>query len=708
MSIKNLEARIAELEAALSGMSKNMLDASKTSKKQQVRLLKQKQSIYGIYPALCVDTIDIYKQNRIRYFSPQLHDPNSSYKSLPFAYPISTMGGFDDSGLNWVPPAGSTVMLMFEAGNRSAGYYLGTTWSRDRGADGRPKFPIPIPEYENIYKDKRDGYLCGPNDGSQVLPPWNTESYNGFDITSVQDLETSPAAAKRITYPNIYGFKTPEKHMVKMVDGDAKCNRKWKRLEIMSGNGNWMIFKDDHLHYAGQWAHPDCGSKKGDVSCVPGVPNPEPRSVEDVTLLRNRANVNIDEETVDLFLFDTNRKVEQPPGSTVCGGVTIGGNSDYPGKNSQVGANPFFKHMNECRPYKGPQTPQNNKCDLPQSGIQLLSISGHSFVMDDSVKDPQGGMEWSRSTKPFDFGCTDMYLGRTYWKSATGHTIEMNDAEKGGTTQKVRGIKNGIKLKSALGNEIFLCDDSEGPKCPSPATQNQGILIRSASNNIIQLSDGGNKRDIPCRREGGVPQSKASTAYVSIRTGYGMGLDLVDMGSQEQTKNQYARLFTPQKDNKTRGPHYLLFSEAATGPGTVQLRTGGNYLLSTCDNSIEYIGYKVENKKYVDNKGSKITYVSGANYEVVGDYKYTQAKRIFCKADEDLVLLSGKDYQLPVDKEGNPTGKGPGAFPVVVFVPGKNGGGVLKISDRIYASTSPNAPTVSIYNLRPYINTRPR
>ena len=68
MSIKNLEARIAELEAALSGMGKNMLEASKTSKRQQSRLLKQKQSIYGIYPALCVDTIYIYKQNRIRYF----------------------------------------------------------------------------------------------------------------------------------------------------------------------------------------------------------------------------------------------------------------------------------------------------------------------------------------------------------------------------------------------------------------------------------------------------------------------------------------------------------------------------------------------------------------------------------------------------------------------------------------------------------------
>ena len=68
---------------------------------------------------------------------------------------------------------------------------------------------------------------------------------------------------KKITYPNIYGFKTPEKHMFKMVDGNAKCNRRWKRLEVQSGGGNYMIFKDDHLHYGGQWGNQDCPPDPG-------------------------------------------------------------------------------------------------------------------------------------------------------------------------------------------------------------------------------------------------------------------------------------------------------------------------------------------------------------------------------------------------------------------------------------------------------------
>ena len=46
--------------------------------------------------------------------------------------------------------------------------------------------------------------------------------------------------------------------MLKMVDGNAKCNRRWKRMELQSGCGNWMIFKDDHLHYGGQWTNPLC------------------------------------------------------------------------------------------------------------------------------------------------------------------------------------------------------------------------------------------------------------------------------------------------------------------------------------------------------------------------------------------------------------------------------------------------------------------
>src|SRR5690606_37925828 len=67
------------------------------------------------------------------------------------------------------------------------------------------------------------------------------------------------AAQRRVTWPHIYGFKTPEKHMLKMVDGNAKCNRRYKRLELMSGTGNWLMFKDDHLRPCGEWSHTKMG-----------------------------------------------------------------------------------------------------------------------------------------------------------------------------------------------------------------------------------------------------------------------------------------------------------------------------------------------------------------------------------------------------------------------------------------------------------------
>jgi hypothetical protein len=87
----------------------------------------------------------------------------------------------------------------------------------------------------------------GP-DETQVFPPWNTENYNGLDIDSVSEFESDPEAKNKITYPHIYGWKTPQKHMIKMVDGNYKCNFRWQRLEIKSAQGNHLIFKDDRVH----------------------------------------------------------------------------------------------------------------------------------------------------------------------------------------------------------------------------------------------------------------------------------------------------------------------------------------------------------------------------------------------------------------------------------------------------------------------------
>jgi len=720
--LSSLLNRIKKLEAALTGGG----DTPKDPGPSKVKKKRQKQSAYGLYIGLCVDTLDIYKQNRVRIFSPLFNDPEEDVNSLPFAFPISSFGGFDDCGVSWVPPAGSTVIFGFEAGNRGVPFYLGTTWSTSRALPNQsnpdqPAFSVPVQEYEELYRGRRNGYLCGPNE-TQVLPPWNTESYNGFDIISPTDLETFPDPQKRVTYPNIYGFKTPEKHMFKMVDGDGRCNRKWKRIEIMSGNGNWLCFKDDHLHYGGQWAHPSCdlgangkNPRDGDTSCIVGVSNPQPGSAEDVSLFdTDRAELAnlIDELGFDPYQYDDyagtlpnpallndidpnlGQKLEANPGSTLCGAnfKTIGGNpsnQSTPEKDLQKGTNPFFKQASECRPYGGPKTPQNNKCDLPQSGIQLLSISGHTFVMDDSVKDPRGGMEWQRSMEAFDFGCSDQFMGRTYWKSTTGHFIELNDIE---VSTNVRGRNNGIKLQSALGNSISLCDEMAGPDCPSAATENQGIKIQSTSLHEITLSDAQNKQQQQnCRRGNNNPENKATNAYIRIKSGYGLRFEMRDSYSQEKTDTQQIILTSPQIDNTQRGPHAFVMQESPTGPGTVFLRTGGNYIVSTYDNYVDIVGDS-------ENPSNKYSFTSNARYEVAEDLYYNQCNQFICRSDKQTFILAGKDYEQKPNADGTPREKVPGVFPVVVYANGR-----LIISDRVYASASPKACTASIYNMTPYV-----
>jgi hypothetical protein len=679
------------------------------------------QGSYGVYLGYCVDTLDIYKQNRIRFFCPLFHKPDTPIGSLPFAMPITSFGGIDDCGANWVPPAGSTVALVFEGGDRLSPFYLGTTWTRLNGSLFQGEFySVPMAEYDLLYQGQRGGYLCGPNNGTQLLPPWNTESYNGFDITSIADINNTPNLLQKMTFPNIYGFKTPQKHMMKMVDGDPKCNQKWKRIEILSGCGNWLIMKDDHLHYCGQWAHPVCGAIPGDTSCQVGIVNPPPQTALDANGVlvpsepSGGINVFNDEvseiedayATINFF----GEKKEDPPGASVCGGRTIGGDPDYPGKNTQVGANPFFKQQSECRPYTGPQTPQNNKCDLPQTGIQLLSISGHTFVMDDSVQAPEGGMEWQRSTQPFSFGCTNKFLGRTYWRSTTGHQIMLDDSELLGSPEQTRSQTNGIQLLSALGNSITLCDSSAGPSCPSLATEQQGISMVSTSGHTFTMSDNNNDRQIPCRKGYGAssPENNAKQAYVRIRTGYGTTIEMYDGETQKHaTDSTYFQITSPQIGN-SRGPHIIRLQERETQNGYVYLRAGGDYRLETFGGVSEIIGIP-DNEESV---GNKVTQVKNNNFEIVNETKYQKNNLHLNISDTKALVLAGKDYnqkptkeQLDAEEAARAAGlevppreKVPNVCPVLVFDGAR---GLIVLSDRFFASASPEAPPASIFNLTP-------
>lgn len=710
--IESLISKIESLESQI-----NEINAS--TKEIRDERLKQPVSKFGIYSAICVSTSDPWKQNRIQWFSPIFDDPTTAVSKLPWALPISNFGGFDDSGSNWIPPAGSTVIIAFEGGTNGAAYYLGTTWCRERGKGGTNLFNVPVVEYDELYAFQRNNFLCGPNDGSQVFPPWNTESYNGFDIDSINEITQDPTILLNETYPNIYGFKTPEKHMMKMVDGDGRCNRKWKRIEIMSGNGNWMIFKDDHLHYCGQWASPSCvaESNSGDASgCVLGPPNSSIYNIESAP----NTEISID-------ISGTNTQVGTGRETTGCSiedrtSILGGEPMTQTRTTSQGGRNPFFKQKNECRPYRGPQTPQNNKCDLPQTGVQILSISGHTFVMDDSVNQPRGGMTWDRSTAPFDFGCDNKFVGRSYWKSTTGHFIELNDLEK--TEEgfdQTRSDNNGVKIKSALGNEIFLCDGTEinevtGGGCKGKASSNQGIRLVSTSNHQIIMSDEGNEREYPCRRDGAVPFANANSAYMQLRSGYGLQITLNDSPSQNTTQGQSIDIIAPQKsiENGAR-PHVIQLQEGYPDieeSGYIQVRSGGNLFLYAAENALELI----EGHKIVYTKTNRLDYTEN-NFFHIGKGNHV------VKVDEKIFLLAGRDYPPPPPPDDNgatstepsppenllqpelnqatnqatatPSDECvPGVFPVLVLMPN----GCVRASDRVYASCSNAASSIGLGN----------
>jgi len=659
----------------------------KSEIKQDWKTPAQQETIYGMHTAICIETIDPWKQGRVRYFSPLQHMQEAPVKSLPWAYPISSQGGFDDCGCTWVPPAGSKLCLIFEAGNRQWPYYLGTTWDRDRTGG----WNYPVPEYEKIHRGHRGGYLVG-KDETQVFPPWNTENYNGYDIDSISEFENDPEARNKITYPNIYGWKTPQKHMIKMVDGNYKCNFRWQRLEIKSSQGNHLIFKDDRVHPSAQWAHPDCGCGSGDLSkCNEGD---EP--IEKVENCPTQAQGDNTPVAPAVMMIGSGKANEQASQSGSAEGQC---------------SNPYFKHRSECRPYSGPGNPQNNKVDkttLPQSGIQMTSLSGHTFWMDDSVKEPRGKNNWEKGIQPFDYGCDEVFKGKSVWKSAHGHQMMMSDVEPDGTPNG-RSAENFIRILTATGNRFEMNDDTKGKSCR--AGPRRGIELHSTSNHMIQMVDENNDQCNLNRREGGVPENKATDAFIKIRTGYGLEMMMADDNSQRNCQTQYIQITAPQKgqddaEGACCGPHFIRMQESMNC-GYIFVRAGGDYMCMTEGDHITVVGVGETTPKDDFCKGGCLgprnwfTAVSKHSVHWSCNFYFNKSEIAAFLADKIILLMAGKDCPPPPD---SPTGEcGPCVGPVAVLLGDpKTKTGRLVASDRVFASASQEAPCISIFNLNPF------
>lgn len=684
-----IEQRLAQVEERFSEVGYDVKAIVTSEIKTSWKVPAQKEVIYGMHTAVCIETIDPWKQGRVRYFSPLQHSPKAPVKSLPWAYPISNQGGFDDCGCTWVPPAGSKLCLIFEAGNRQWPYYLGTTWDRER--DKKEGWNYPVPEYEKIHRGHRGGYLVGP-DEIQVFPPWNTENYNGLDIDSIDDFENDPEAKNKITYPNIYGWKTPQKHMIKMVDGNYKCNFRWQRLEIKSAQGNHLIFKDDRVHPSAQWAHPDCPCGSGDLTkCNEGD---EP--IEKVDTCPAQAQGDNKPVAPTVMMMGSGKPRSSPSAS---------------GSREPQCANPYFKQKSECRPYTGPGNPQGNKVDkttLPQSGIQMTSLSGHTFWMDDAVSEPRGKNNWEMGIMPFDYGCDNVFKGKTVWKSAQGHQMMMSDVEPDGTPFG-RSDENFIRILTATGNRFEMNDDTKGKSCT--AGPRRGIELHSTSNHMIQMIDENNQQCNLNRAEGGVPINKATDAFIRIRTGYGLEMLMSDDHSQRNCQTQFIQITAPQKgqdDEKGAccGPHIIRIQESPYC-GYIFVRAGGDYMCMTEGDHITVVGVGETTPKDDFCKGGCLgprnwfTAVSQHSVHWSCNFYFNKSEIAAFLADKIILLMAGKDCPPPPDSETMECGPCIGQVAVLIGDP-ETKTGRLVASDRVFASASLEAPCISMFNLSPY------
>jgi hypothetical protein len=484
-----------------------------------------------------------------------------------------------------------------------------------------------------LFCDRGEGYLVGEQDGSQVYPPWNTENYNGYDLESDEQFENDPEAQKKITYPNIYGFKTPGKHYQKYVDGDYRCQNRWKRMEWGSAMGNWMCFKDDYLHPGGQWANPKCGpSGSLDDECL------------DVSSLLQDTTISGQEDADGNFIGPQPGDCINNPKGKEC--------RETPPDQPQC-ANPYFKRQEECRPYKGAPTPQQNAMRLPQSGVQVQSRSGQQLVMDDSVKTPKGKkLRWQDD---FNFGCDNTFKGKMFMKSATGHMVELNDKED---EPELRGTENGIRMLSAAGHRFTMIDHTlQG----NIAGAKREIILQSTSNHMLVMHDESNDQTIPVRAEGGVPTNKSKRAYVMLRSGYGLLMRMDDNFSQEATQTQAitllapllggggggvasggeaAKVGAPTSDSCEQG--HLIRMQLNPNPkqGFILSSSGGYYICASINHHITEVGRE-------ECEAHKINMVFGHYVTVCKKVHITKSNLELHIADRYIILGAGKDCPPP-------------------------------------------------------------
>lgn len=193
--------------------------------------------LFSTQRAIVINTLDPLLMNRVKIFCPKIHS-GATEDTLPWAMVTNPFGSIDDQGGTFIPPAGSTVLVSFEGGERSCPIVIGSIYNVTRGSQGGE---FQIVEENTLWGGtpglRADGKNSATNaDTNHLMPPWNNESYDAPDGSR------QPASV-----PHIYGIKTPQKHFLQFVDGNAQKELRGKRVVLQSSKGSILMMKDDVL-----------------------------------------------------------------------------------------------------------------------------------------------------------------------------------------------------------------------------------------------------------------------------------------------------------------------------------------------------------------------------------------------------------------------------------------------------------------------------
>jgi len=461
-TVSKLTERIRNLETQLNVLLPGSPQFQRAAEQDQLDNSVRQDSIYL---GTVVDNRDKFIAGRCLVRIHGRHRQDLAEDKLEMIEPIQPFGGLDDCGSNWAPPVGSQVVVLYSGGLLGQGYYLGTVpRSEVLDKDGKPvagqRGVRLFDRRWSGYEYRQTGHLGTLK--NEDLPPWASESYRNTQRGALSDQDTSE--------PSIFGFKTPEKHFLKLCDGFFDQKLMGKRVVLQSSKGNLLYMKDDMLN------KPEAYEKGSPLA-------PKEGTGEDRDLTKGFFENGTQVESANLRgnLYETYpvlkkdgdpwARIEHTPNDHVIVSGTILSNGTFSegggsgGGGSGGGGSALLNSGSSSIGVVGAggsgsgsgsgSSGGSYECKniLEMTGAVLQSAMGNRLIMDDNfaatnLVDSDNTYLNFRSIKE-----TEKLSSFIKLESISEHSIVLSDQESAGG---VRGTFSGIFLESALGNCVVL------------------------------------------------------------------------------------------------------------------------------------------------------------------------------------------------------------------------------------------------------------